>query len=164
MMGLRRLRLMGQVKRLILPYKDTTQRYLSRLASWLYSFAVRDSTIIRLLSLYLHALLLFYFLSFSGAFSAIALFISKSGVTSQSCRPIATYYHSIWTNHVVPCQRFLRGCPLFWTRRIQHTHVGFSDYKLLIHAATDNPFLLYYILKIYKVITWRQLMLNVNNW
>jgi len=28
-----------------------------------------------------------------------------------------------------------------------HTHVrvGFSDYKLLIHAATDNPFLLYYI-------------------
>jgi len=25
-----------------------------------------------------------------------------------------------------------------------HVRVGFSDYKPLIHAATDNPFLLYY--------------------
>jgi hypothetical protein len=23
--------------------------------------------------------------------------------------------------------------------------IGFSDYKLLIHASTDNPFLLYYV-------------------
>jgi hypothetical protein len=31
-----------------------------------------------------------------------------------------------------------------------HTHlrIGFSDYKLLIHAATDNPLLLYYIFSI----------------
>jgi len=47
------------------------------------------------------------------------------------------------------CQRFLSHlffvldatCP---TRAL--VRVGFSDYKLLIHAANDNPFLLYYVI------------------
>jgi len=34
---------------------------------------------------------------------------------------------------------FSHGCLLF-TRAVR---AGFSDYKLLIHAATDNPFLLF---------------------
>jgi hypothetical protein len=42
---------------------------------------------------------------------------------------------------------FFRGCPLFWTQHVQQTHVrvGFSDYKLLIHAATDNFFFIFLI-------------------
>jgi len=43
------------------------------------------------------------------------------------------------------CQRFLSWLSFVLDATHSHTHVrvGFSDYKLLIHAATDNPFLLY---------------------
>jgi len=63
--------------------------------------------------------------------------------SSQSCRPIVTYYHSIWTNHVISR---VSTASFAVVPDVQHTHVrvGFSDYKLLIHAATDNLFLLYY--------------------
>jgi len=130
---------------------------------------------------------------------AIVLFIPKSDATSQSCQPIATYYHSIWTNHayasvngffrscdlcsgrtrpntrtyasaspitsfwymplsIIPfyytyyhsvwtnhakasVNGFFRSCPLLQTHT--YVRVGFSGYKLLIHAAIDNPFLLH---------------------
>jgi hypothetical protein len=41
---------------------------------------------------------------------------------------------------------FFRGCPLFWTRYIQHvrSHISFADYKFFIRATTANPFLLSY--------------------
>jgi hypothetical protein len=56
-------------------------------------------------------------------------------------KPIAIYYHSVWTNHAnASVNGFFRSCPLFQTHR--HVRVGFSEYKLLIH--TDNPFLLHF--------------------
>jgi len=65
------------------------------------------------------------------------LFIPRSDATFQSCQPIATYYRSVWTNHAnASVNGFLRNCPLSYAR----AHVGFSDYKLLVHAAIDNPF------------------------
>jgi len=56
--------------------------------------------------------------------AAVIHSIAKCGATFQSCRSIATYYHVVWTNRVVPRiyerQRFFpRGCPLFRTRHVQ---------------------------------------------
>jgi hypothetical protein len=48
---------------------------------------------------------------------------------------------------------FFRDCLLFWTRRATHMRacIGFADYKPLIRAVSDDPFLLYYN-NIYRII------------
>jgi uncharacterized protein YdiU (UPF0061 family) len=54
-----------------------------------------------------------------------------------------------------------------WTRRVQHTHVrvGFFDYRLLIHAATDNPFLLHLSrLVSYCLVIYYQSHTSYNSW
>jgi hypothetical protein len=71
------------------------------------------------------------------------------------CRPIATYYHLIWTNHerrIVPRaferQWFLSRLSFVWTRLTHDMRIGFADYKSLICTATDNPFLLYTVISL----------------
>jgi hypothetical protein len=87
-----------------------------------YSFALSSSALVLSSLLFSHCYR-YHFLSvtllLSPASSAVVLFISKNGATSQSYRLhiIATYYHSIWTNHVIARVSTVSfGCPLFWTR------------------------------------------------
>jgi hypothetical protein len=111
----------------------------------------------------------YYFLSvtllLSSAASAVVFFIPKSGVASQSCQPIATYYYSICTNHVVSTRVSTASFAVvlcFGRNTSKHAHVRFSDYKLLIHATNDNPFLLCYIIIILTFRTFQCLICVVN--
>jgi hypothetical protein len=109
-----------------------------------YNYSITLTVIVTTLALF--SCTLCYSLSLS---ATVILYISKSSATFQNCQPFVTYYHTIWTNHVVPRvferQQFFPR--LFFvldaTRPNTHVSMFIHDYKSLIRTATDNSFLLY---------------------
>jgi len=111
--------------------------HLCRLVRLLSYSRRRYFAVVRPSSVVLSLLLLFFFFYRLSStvycrILCIILFIPKSDATSQSCQPIATYYHSVWTNYAnANVNDFFRSLLLFILDALQHTHlrVGFSDYK-----------------------------------